>query len=122
MIFGLPHPTLGHIRYLQTSAVQTVTQGAHDLVVPRVAVFLGALGIAMSGYSSRQLAVHHRPSTRILHWMSKPAINVDGPSSPGRTRLASGNTSVASIKKDEQDQPIKNTGDTEQPVKASPDI
>ncbi len=96
-----------------------MTQRAHNLVVPRVAVFLGALGIAMSGYSSRQ---HHRPSTRILHWMSKPAINVDSPGSPGRARLASANTSMASIKKDEQDQPIKNTGDTEQPVKASPDI
>ncbi len=99
-----------------------MTQTAHGLVVPRVAVFLGALGIAMSGHSSRQLAVHHRPSTRILHWMSKPAINVDSPSSPGRARLSSANNSVASIKKGEQDQPIKNTGDTEQPVKASPDI
>lgn len=99
-----------------------MTQTAHDLVVPRVAVFLGALGIAMSGYSSRQLAVHHRPSTRILHWMSKPAINVNSPGSPGQTRLASTNKSMTSIKKVEQDQPIKNTGDTEQPVKASPDI
>ncbi|KTF94807.1 hypothetical protein cypCar_00000522 [Cyprinus carpio] len=122
MFFGLSRPTLGHIRCLQTSAVQTVTQSAHDLVVPRVAVFLGALGIAMSGYSSRQLAVHHRPSTRILHWMSKPAINVDSPGSPGRARLDSAKTSMASVKKDEQDQPIKSTVDTEQPVKASPDI
>uniref|UniRef100_A0A671QLS3 Zgc:193593 n=1 Tax=Sinocyclocheilus anshuiensis TaxID=1608454 RepID=A0A671QLS3_9TELE len=121
-VFWSPRPTLGHIRYLQMSAVQTVTQRAHNLVVPQVAVFLGALGIAMSGYSSRQLAVHHRPSTRILHWMSKPAINVDSPGSPGRACLASANTSMASIKKDEQDQKIKSTGDTEQPVKASPDI
>uniref|UniRef100_A0A8C1UUH2 Zgc:193593 n=2 Tax=Cyprinus carpio TaxID=7962 RepID=A0A8C1UUH2_CYPCA len=115
MFFGLPRPTLGHIRNLQVNCDD-------KLVVPQVAVFLGALGIAMSGYSPRQLAVHHRPSTRILHWMSKPAINVDSPGSPGRTRLASANTAMASIKKDEQDQPIKNTGDTEQPVKASPGI
>uniref|UniRef100_A0A671MHH3 Zgc:193593 n=1 Tax=Sinocyclocheilus anshuiensis TaxID=1608454 RepID=A0A671MHH3_9TELE len=110
MFFGLPRPTLGHIRYLQTSAIQTVTHRAHKFVVPQVAVFLGALGIAMSGYSSRQL------------WMSKPAINVDSLGSPGRARLASANTAMASIKKDEQDQPIKNTGGTEQPVKASPGI
>ncbi|XP_052437170.1 uncharacterized protein zgc:193593 [Carassius gibelio] len=122
MFFGLSRPTLGHIRYLQTSTVQTVTKRAPDLAVPRLAVFLGALGIAMSGYSSRQLAVHHRPSTRILHWMSKPAINVDSPGSPGRARLASANTSMASIKKDEKDQPNKSTSDTEKPVKASPDI
>lgn len=99
-----------------------MTQRAHDLAVPRVAVFLGVLGIAMSGYSSRQLAVHHRPSTRILNWMSKPAINLQSPSSPGRTRMASTNPAMAPIKKDEQDQPIKNTGDTEQPVKASPGV
>ncbi|KAK2878776.1 hypothetical protein Q8A67_019567 [Cirrhinus molitorella] len=122
MFFGLPRPTTGYIRYLQTSAVQTVTQRAHDLAVPRVAVFLGALGIAMSGYSSRQLAVHHRPSTRILNWMSKPAINLDSPGSPGRARLATANTTMASIKKDNQDQPIKNAVDTKQPVNASPGI
>lgn len=92
----------------------------HDLVVPKVAVVLGALGFAMSGYSSRQLAIHHRPSTRILHWMSKPAINVESPGSPSaRSRLAPANTAMASIKKDAQDQPINNIGGTEQSVKTS---
>ncbi|KAL1257857.1 hypothetical protein QQF64_011101, partial [Cirrhinus molitorella] len=97
MFFGLPRPTTGYIRYLQTSAVQTVTQRAHDLAVPRVAVFLGALGIAMSGYSSRQLAVHHRPSTRILNWMSKPAINLDSPGSPEDLRLSVVNQAVGNM-------------------------
>lgn len=91
---------------------------AHDLVVPRLAVVLGALGFAMSGYSSRQLTIHHRPSTRILHWMSKPGINVESPGSPSaRARQAPANAAMASIKK--EDQPIKNTGGIEQPVKTS---
>ncbi|XP_067224007.1 uncharacterized protein zgc:193593 [Chanodichthys erythropterus] len=118
MFFGLPRPTSGYIRYLQTSAVQTVTYRDHDLVVQRVAVVLGALGIAMSGYSSRQLSIHHRPSTRILQWLSKPAINVESPGSPStRARLAPAN--AASIKKDVQDQPNKNIGGTGQSVKTS---
>ncbi|KAK7142353.1 hypothetical protein R3I94_011887 [Phoxinus phoxinus] len=119
MFFGLPRSTSGYIRYLQTSAVRTVIYRAHDLVVPRLAVVLGALGFAMSGYSSRQLTIHHRPSTRILHWMSKPA-NVDSPGSPSaRARQAPANAAMASVKKDEEDQPIKNTGGIEQPVKTS---
>lgn len=97
-----------------------MTYRAHDLVVPKVAVVLGALGFAMSGYSSRNLTIHHRPSTRILHWMSKPAINVESPGSPSaRARLAPANAAMASIKKDVQDQPIKNIGGTEQSVKTS---
>lgn len=97
-----------------------MTYRAYDLVVPRVAVVLGALGFAMSGYSSRQLTIHHRPSTRILHWMSKPAINVESPGSPSaRARLAPANAALASIKKDVQDQPIKNIDGTEQSVKTS---
>lgn len=91
---------------------------ANDLVVPRLAVVLGALGFAMSGYSSRQLTIHHRPSTRILHWMSKPATNVESPGSPSaRARLSPAKAAMASIKKDEEDQPIKTTGGIEQPVK-----
>lgn len=62
--------------YLRVSVFQTwsVTHSAHSHVVLRVAVLMGVLGIAMSGYSSRQLALHHRPSTRILQWASRPAV------------------------------------------------
>lgn len=31
-------------------------------------MFMGALGIGMCSYSSKQLALHHRPSTRVWHW------------------------------------------------------
>ncbi|NP_001122189.1 uncharacterized protein LOC564090 [Danio rerio] len=118
MIFGFPRPTAGYIRYLQTSAVQTVTSKFQDLILPRVAVVLGALGIAMSGYSSRQLTFHHRPSTRILQWMSRPAMNADSPGSPSaKARLAPANAGMASIKNDQQEEPIKNISDTQQPVK-----
>ncbi|XP_036927650.1 uncharacterized protein zgc:193593 isoform X1 [Acanthopagrus latus] len=34
--------------------------------VPGMAMLLGALGIGVCGYSSRQLALHHRPSARVL--------------------------------------------------------
>lgn len=37
-----------------------------DKSVPGMAVLLGAVGIGMCGYSSRQLALHHRPSARVL--------------------------------------------------------
>lgn len=37
-----------------------------ERTVPGVAVLLGAVGIGMCGYSSRQLALHHRPSARVL--------------------------------------------------------
>ncbi|KAF7655788.1 hypothetical protein LDENG_00050930 [Lucifuga dentata] len=33
-----------------------------------MAVLLGALGIGMCSYSSRQLALYHWPSTRVLQW------------------------------------------------------
>lgn len=33
--------------------------------MPRLAMFMGALGIGMCSYSSKQLALHHRPSTRV---------------------------------------------------------
>uniref|UniRef100_A0A3Q2QI62 Uncharacterized protein n=1 Tax=Fundulus heteroclitus TaxID=8078 RepID=A0A3Q2QI62_FUNHE len=60
MFFRLPTLTPGYIRLLQVSRAQTV---------PGVAMLLGAVGIGMCGYSSKQLALHHRPSTRVLHWV-----------------------------------------------------
>ncbi|KAL6478304.1 hypothetical protein MHYP_G00141390 [Metynnis hypsauchen] len=73
MLFRLPRLTPGYIRYLQTQAMQTITHRAGDVVMPRLAVLLGALGIGMSGYSSRQLALHHHPSTRVLQWLDRTA-------------------------------------------------
>ncbi|MEQ2170838.1 hypothetical protein GOODEAATRI_004384 [Goodea atripinnis] len=40
-----------------------------EKTMPGMAMLLGAVGIGMCGYSSRQLALHHRPSTRVLHWV-----------------------------------------------------
>ena len=34
--------------------------------MPGMAVLLGAVGIGVCGYSSRQLALYHRPSARVL--------------------------------------------------------
>ncbi|KAF0044538.1 hypothetical protein F2P81_003696 [Scophthalmus maximus] len=53
------------------------TQAYHNVSVmppaertmPGMAVLLGALGIGVCGYSSRQLALYHRPSTRVLQWV-----------------------------------------------------
>ncbi|XP_036449575.1 uncharacterized protein zgc:193593 [Colossoma macropomum] len=73
MIFRLPRLTPGYIRYLQTQAMQTITYRAGDVVMPRLAVLLGALGIGMSGYSSHQLALHHHPSARVLQWLERTA-------------------------------------------------
>ncbi|KAL2099219.1 hypothetical protein ACEWY4_005699 [Coilia grayii] len=70
MFFHLPRLTPGYIRYLQTQAMHRGK--AKSLAMPRVAVLLGAVGIGVSGYSSRQLALHHRPSTRLLQWMDRP--------------------------------------------------
>lgn len=53
--------------------MHSVDVKARSLVIPRMAMVLGALGIGMSGYSSRQLALHHSPSARVLQWMDEPA-------------------------------------------------
>ena len=37
--------------------------------MPGMALLLGAMGIGMCGYSSRQLALYHRPSARVLQWV-----------------------------------------------------
>ncbi|MED6235726.1 hypothetical protein ILYODFUR_010869 [Ilyodon furcidens] len=70
MFFRLPTLTPGYIRLLQTQAFHNmpVTPPA-EKTMPGMAMLLGAVGIGMCGYSSRQLALHHRPSTRVLHWV-----------------------------------------------------
>lgn len=37
--------------------------------MPGLAMLLGAVGIGLCGYSSRQLALYHRPSARVLQWV-----------------------------------------------------
>uniref|UniRef100_A0A3P8X926 Uncharacterized protein n=1 Tax=Esox lucius TaxID=8010 RepID=A0A3P8X926_ESOLU len=78
MFFRLPRLTPGYIRYLQTQAVESGTQKTGDLVMPRLALILGALGIGVCGYSSRQLALHHLPSARVLNWMDVRSTPVKG--------------------------------------------
>ncbi|XP_041810158.1 uncharacterized protein zgc:193593 [Chelmon rostratus] len=67
MFFRLPRLTPGYIRLLQTQAYHNVSvTPPAEKTVPGMAMLLGALGIGMCGYSSRQLALHHRPSARVL--------------------------------------------------------
>ncbi|XP_042243893.1 uncharacterized protein zgc:193593 [Thunnus albacares] len=70
MFFRIPRLTPGYIRFLQTQAYHNVpvTPPAEN-TMPGMAMLLGAMGIGMCGYSSRQLALHHRPSTRVLQWV-----------------------------------------------------
>uniref|UniRef100_A0A3B4AAT9 Uncharacterized protein n=1 Tax=Periophthalmus magnuspinnatus TaxID=409849 RepID=A0A3B4AAT9_9GOBI len=63
MFFTLPRPTPGYIRLLQVSNVDFF------LSVPAgMAMFMGAVGIGVCGYSSRQLTMNHQPSSRVLKW------------------------------------------------------
>ncbi|XP_070404826.1 uncharacterized protein [Nothobranchius furzeri] len=66
MFFRIPRLTPGYIRYLQTQAAQTMLQNHEGSAMPRVAILLGLMGVAMSGYSSRQLTLHHKPSGRLF--------------------------------------------------------
>ncbi|AWP20034.1 Hypothetical protein SMAX5B_019724 [Scophthalmus maximus] len=66
MFFRIPRLTPGYIRYLQTQAAQTVLQSRVDPAMPRMAILLGFMGIGMSGYSSRQLTLHCKPSSHLL--------------------------------------------------------
>lgn len=50
----------------QTQAAQTVLQSREVPVMPRMAVLLGLMGIGVSGYSSRQLTLHCKPSSRLF--------------------------------------------------------
>ncbi|XP_040925207.1 uncharacterized protein zgc:193593 [Betta splendens] len=69
MFFRLPRLTPGYIRLLQTQAFHNVCVAPPaERAVPGMAVLLGAVGIGVCGYSSRQLALHHRPSARVLQW------------------------------------------------------
>lgn len=51
---------------LQTQATQTVLQTQEGSAMPRMAILLGLMGIGMSGYSSRQLALHYKPSSHLF--------------------------------------------------------
>ncbi|TKS76157.1 hypothetical protein D9C73_009681 [Collichthys lucidus] len=66
MFFRIPRLTPGYIRYLQTQAAQTVLQSREAPVMPRMAVLLGLMGVGMSGYSSRQLTQHYKPSSHLF--------------------------------------------------------
>lgn len=50
----------------QTQAAQTVLQSREAPVMSRMAVLLGLMGIGVSGYSSRQLTLHCKPSSRLF--------------------------------------------------------
>ncbi|KAM8916351.1 uncharacterized protein AB9W97_018895 [Spinachia spinachia] len=50
--------------YHHVSATPAAERG-----MPGLAVLLGAVGIGLCGYSSRQLALYHRPSSRVLQWV-----------------------------------------------------
>lgn len=52
----------------QTQAAQTVLQTREGPAMPRMAVLLGLTGIGMSGYSSRQLTLHCKPSSHLFRW------------------------------------------------------
>ncbi|KAK2826251.1 hypothetical protein Q5P01_020465 [Channa striata] len=69
MFFRLPRLTPGYIRLLQTQAYHNVSVAPPaEKTMPGMAMLLGAVGIGMCGYSSRQLALYHRPSARVLQW------------------------------------------------------
>lgn len=52
----------------QTQAAQTVLQSREGPMMSRVAMLLGLMGVGMSGYSSRQLTLHCKPSANLLRW------------------------------------------------------
>lgn len=51
----------------QTQAAQTVLS-REGPAMTRTAVLLGLMGIGMSGYSSRQLTLHCKPSSHLFRW------------------------------------------------------
>lgn len=61
-------PTGDSCSLFQTQAAQTVLQSREAPVMPRMAVLLGLMGIGVSGYSSRQLTLHCKPSSRLFRW------------------------------------------------------
>ncbi|XP_035850724.1 uncharacterized protein zgc:193593 [Sander lucioperca] len=70
MFFRVPRLTPGYIRLLQTQAYHNVAvTPPGERTMPGMAMLLGAVGIGLCGYSSRQLALYHRPSARVLQWV-----------------------------------------------------
>nr|XP_057946758.1 uncharacterized protein zgc:193593 [Doryrhamphus excisus] len=70
MFFRLQRLTPGYIRLLQTQAYHNVcVVRPPEKTMPGMAMLLGAVGIGMCGYSCRQLALYHRPSSRVLQWV-----------------------------------------------------
>lgn len=53
---------------LQTQAAQVMLQNREAPAMPRMAYLLGLMGIGMSGYSSRQLTLHYKPSSHLFRW------------------------------------------------------
>uniref|UniRef100_A0A8C6SU62 Uncharacterized protein n=1 Tax=Neogobius melanostomus TaxID=47308 RepID=A0A8C6SU62_9GOBI len=74
----LPRLTPGYIRYLQTQAAQTVFQPRDSLVMPRTALFLGLMGIGLSGYSTRQLTLNYKPATTLDTTLPSETVNTTG--------------------------------------------
>eukprot|EP00064_Thunnus_orientalis_P011741 superscaffoldBa00001727_g11772 len=50
----------------QTQAAQTVLQSREGPVMQRMAILMGLMGVGMSGYSSRQLTMHYKPSSHLF--------------------------------------------------------
>ncbi|KAK5886061.1 hypothetical protein CesoFtcFv8_017138 [Champsocephalus esox] len=70
MFFRVPRLTPGYIRLLQTQAYHNVAVAPPaERSMPGMAMLLGAVGIGLCGYSARQLALYHRPSSRVLQWV-----------------------------------------------------
>lgn len=60
------HVVGDHCSLLQTQAAQVMLQNREAPTMPRMAYLLGLMGIGMSGYSSRQLTLHCKPSSHLL--------------------------------------------------------
>lgn len=54
--------------FFQTQAAQTVLQSREGPAMPRMAFLLGLMGVGLSGYSSRQLTLHYKPSSHLFRW------------------------------------------------------
>ncbi|RVE55800.1 hypothetical protein OJAV_G00229670 [Oryzias javanicus] len=50
----------------QTQAAQTVLQSREGPATSCMAILLGLMGVGMSGYSSRQLTLHYKPSRNLF--------------------------------------------------------
>uniref|UniRef100_A0A8C9V0L8 Uncharacterized protein n=1 Tax=Scleropages formosus TaxID=113540 RepID=A0A8C9V0L8_SCLFO len=50
---------------LQTRTVQSTTERTNGFILPRLALLLGMMRIGMSSYSTHQLMLHHKSSSRM---------------------------------------------------------